>query len=261
MSWEIRQFGKLPKLTQPVFIEGLPGIGNVGKVAVDFIIDKKNAVKLYELSSDTMPHSVFVNEDNLVEMPTIEIYYKKNSKGRDLLLLTGDVQPSDEVSCRQFCRTVLDIAKKFKSKEMITLGGIGLQDAPKKPKVYVTGNQKTIVARYCKGTKASNKIYGVVGPIIGASGLLLGMSPVPAVSLLAETLSHPLYLGIKGAREILKILDAKLDLKLNLKDLDKEIKGLEADIMQKTKELSQISKETALKKLEGKFGKEMTYIG
>ena len=38
--WKIMQFGKIPKLNNPVFIEGLPGIGNVGKVAVDFVIDE-----------------------------------------------------------------------------------------------------------------------------------------------------------------------------------------------------------------------------
>ncbi len=39
MSWKIKQIGKKPKLSKVIFIEGLPGIGNVGKVAVDFIID------------------------------------------------------------------------------------------------------------------------------------------------------------------------------------------------------------------------------
>ena len=41
--WKIMQFGKIPKLDNPVFIEGLPGIGNVGKVAVDFLIDEIKA--------------------------------------------------------------------------------------------------------------------------------------------------------------------------------------------------------------------------
>jgi len=75
-GWKIKQIGEKPKLDKVVFIEGLPGIGNVGKVAVDFIIDTLKAKKLYELFSYTFPHSVFVNEKNLVELPTIEIYYR-----------------------------------------------------------------------------------------------------------------------------------------------------------------------------------------
>ena len=75
--WRIDQTGKAPKLSNPILIEGLPGIGNVGKVAIDFLIDEIKAVKLYEITSYTFPHSVFVNEDNLVELPVIEIFYKQ----------------------------------------------------------------------------------------------------------------------------------------------------------------------------------------
>src|SRR3989339_725374 len=95
--WKIQQFGKIPKLNNPLFIEGLPGIGNVGKVAVDFLIDEIRAKKLYEITSYTFPHSVFVNENNLVDLPIVEVFYKQfNGKRQDLLLLGGDVQPIDE---------------------------------------------------------------------------------------------------------------------------------------------------------------------
>lgn len=265
MSWKITKFGKKPKLKNPVLIEGLPGIGNVGKVTVDFLIDELNAKKIYELFSYTFPHSVFVNDKNLVELPKIELYYKKNKKGNDLLLLSGDVQPIDEVSCYEFTEKLLDILKKFKGSEVITLGGIGQQEVPKKPKIYCTGNSKKIVKKYKKGTKLDNNIHGVVGPIVGVSGLLLGMGEkkdIPGVSLLAETYSHPMYLGVKGARAILKVLKKKLKLPIKLKDLDKEIEDLEKEMMKKTENLSEVSKQTAMKKLKGKLGKEETsYIG
>ena len=76
MSWVIKQIEK-PKIKDAILVEGLPGIGNVGKVAVDFLIDELKAKKIYELFSHTFPHSVFVNEENLVELPTIEIYHAK----------------------------------------------------------------------------------------------------------------------------------------------------------------------------------------
>ena len=265
MSWKIKQFGKKPKLRNPILIEGLPGIGNVGKVTIDFIIDELKAKKIYELFSFTFPHSVFVNEKNLVELPTIEVFYKKMPGKRDLLLLAGDVQPIDEVSCYEFSEKVLDILAGFKGKEIITLGGIGLQAVPKKPKIYCTGNSKKMINDWIKDTAANNKVHGIVGPIVGVSGLLLGLADkrnISAVSFLAETYGHPMYLGIKGAREILKILNSKLNLKINLKDMDKEIKSLEQEMMKKTEELSAVSKNAAIKKLKGKLGKDETsYIG
>ncbi|MEM4268367.1 MAG: PAC2 family protein [Candidatus Woesearchaeota archaeon] len=266
MSWRFESVAKAPILKRPILIEGLPGIGNVGKIAADFIVEKISAKKIYVISSYTLPHSVFVKEDNLIEMPCIEVYYKKygDPKRNDLLFLTGDVQPIDEVSCYEFCDNILDMFERFNGSEVVTLGGIGLQNVPKTPRVYCTGNSKDIVQKYIEGTDATNRIYGVVGPIVGVSGLLLGLAKkrdIKAVSLLAETVGHPMYLGIKGAREILRVLNLKLNLDIDLAEMDKEIKGIESEIIKRTKELNQISKETALKKIEGKFGKDVVYIG
>ena len=261
--WKVMQFGKIPKLNNPVFIEGLPGIGNVGKVAVDFLIDEIKAKKLYEITSYTFPHSVFVNEDNLVELPVVEIFYKQHNGKRDILLLSGDVQPIDEISSYEFSEKVLDIVQKFHGKEVITLGGIGLPDIPKKPKVYCTANTRKIIDRY-KSDLVSNKLYGVVGPIVGVSGLLLGLASrrdIEAISFLAETYGHPMYIGIKGAKEILKVLDKKLNLNIDINKLDREIKDIESEIMKKTEQLSEVTKQIALKKFQKRFGKDVDYIG
>lgn len=260
-KWAVKQFGRKPKLKNPIFIEGLPGIGNVGKVVVDFMVEQLKAKKIYEFHSASFPHSVFVNEENLIDLPKIELYYKKNGK-TDLFFLAGDIQPIDEESCYSFTDNLLDICEEFKVKEIITLGGIGLQNIPKKPKVYCTGNSKEIIKKYKKGTGLDEKLYGVVGPIVGVTGLLLGLSEprkIPAISMLAETFGHPMYLGIKGSREVLKILNKKLNLKINLKDLDKEISTLEEEMLKRTEEISNITKSTALKKMKRKS--ETSYIG
>jgi uncharacterized protein len=263
-TWKIDQIGKIPSLKSPILIEGLPGIGNVGKVAVDFLIDELKAKKLFEITSYTFPHSVFVNEDNLVELPMIDVYYRKfNNKKQDLIFLGGDVQPTDEVSSYEFSEKILNIAKQFKSNEIITLGGIGLAEVPKKPKVYCTGNSKRIVKKY-KNDMVNDHLYGVVGPIVGVSGLLVGMAKrknLDAISFLAETYGHPMYLGIAGAMEILKVLDKKLSLNVNMKRLNEEIKEIESDLMQRTEQISEVSKQTALKKLKSKFGEGADYIG
>jgi uncharacterized protein (TIGR00162 family) len=258
---------KQPKLHNPVLIEGLPGIGNVGKVAADFLIEELGAVKLYDIFSYTFPHSVFVNEDNLVELPTIEMYYKRFGKGNgkhDLLILAGDVQPIDEVSSYSFSDKMLDILEDYNGKSVITLGGIGLAQIPKKPKIYCTGTNKKFISSFKEGTGMDSKLYGIVGPIVGVSGLLLGLAAkrnINAVSLLAETYGHPMYLGVKGAREIIKVLNKKLDLKIKLSKLDKEIEDMEFEMMKKTDDLNQVSKQTALKKIKGKFVKDVNYIG
>src|SRR3989338_2769347 len=236
-TWKIVKTGKMPKIQNPALIEGLPGIGNVGKVAIDFIIEELKADKIYELESNHMPNSVFVNEQNLIELPTISVYHKKADK-RDILLVGGDAQQIDEPSTYDFSETVLDILKSFDGNEIITLGGIGLPTVPKSPKVYCTGTSKEFIEKYAKGTTLNPNLYGIVGPIMGASGILLGLAKrrnINAISFLAETYGHPMYLGIRGAREIVRIINNKFSLGIRISQLDKEIRELEEEAARTTK--------------------------
>lgn len=261
MTWTVTRLGKAPKLKKPILLEGLPGIGNTGKVAVDFLVEELKAEKLFEFTSCSFPHSVFVNEKNLVELPTIALYYKQ-MRGRDLLFLVGDIQPIDEVSCYAFCEMLLELLTELGCEELITLGGIGLQQIPKNPQVFITGASKKYVDEFRKGLGLSTKLYGIVGPIVGVTGVLLGVSPryrIKSVGLLVETFGHPMYLGVKGAKELLAILKKKLGLKINLKKMVEEIEELEKEVMRKTKELSDVGKQNPIKKL--KEGRELSYIG
>ena len=251
-TWNINEVSKV-NLKKPILIEGLPGVGNVGKIAVDFIIDSLKAKKIYEITSYNFPHCVFVNEDNLVELPAIEIFYKK-IKGHDFLFLAGDIQPLDEKSCYEFCDSILDLFQKYEGKEIITLGGIALDRVPKQARIYCTGTNPKVIKRY--QSNIVKNIYGVIGPIIGVSGLLTGLARrrnLDAVSILAETFGHPTYLGVKSAKEILKLLNNKLNFKLDLNVLDKEVGEIEREISEKT---NKIRDKTLIKPK-----KDVSYIG
>lgn len=253
-SWIVKKVVDIKSIKKPILIEGLPGIGNVGKIAIDFIIENKKAKKIYDLFSYDFPHSVFIRDDNLVELPKLEIYHLKH-KNQDLLFLAGDVQPMSERSSYEFCETVLDIFYELDGKEVVTTGGIGLGKVPQKPRVFCTANDKKIIKAFKdKNPKLNDKTYGVVGPLIGATGLLVGMSKKPAIALLAETFAHPMYLGMAGARGILEILNSYFDFKLDLKNIDKEIKEIEGEILNKTKEITEVMNQ---KKKEDKA----SYIG
>lgn len=236
MSWQVIKEikGPIPKLNNPILIEGLPGIGNIGKIAADFIIDELKAEKIYTFFSHSLPHSVFINEMNLVELPAIELYaVKRKGKKQDFLFLVGDVQPNTEESCYSFTERVLELCKELGVKEIITIGGIGLASVPKKPKVYCTGNDSKLVEDFCKNTQVKKELYGFVGPIVGVTGLMIGLSRkkgIPGIALLAETIGHPMYIGLRGAKEVIKILSKKLDFEIQLANLNKEISDIENEI-------------------------------
>lgn len=254
-KWIINRLSNV-KFKEPILIEGLPGMGNVAKITIDFMIESLNAKKIYEISSYGFPNFVFVNEKGLTELPKVEIYHK-NVKGKDFFLVSGDVQPIDEESSYEFCDKILDIFQEYKGKEVVTLGGIGLEELPSSPRVYCSGTDKSAVNKFkTNGVKSAE---GVVGPIVGVSGLLLGLAKTRGLRgavLLVETLGIPTYLGIKESRELLKILNKQFNLGLNMNDLDKEVKVIEKEIKHRLEKF--ISKEE--KKLKVK--KEYTnYIG
>ena len=263
-SWEItKEIKEDLILNHPVLIEGLPGIGNVGKIAVDFLIEELKAKKVCSFFSHKFPPSVFVGEDNLIDMPKIELYYKKfNGKKPDILLLTGDIQPIDEESCYSFCEEIIKIFKHYHCTELITTGGIGLQNIPDKPRVFCTANDKRLFKEYSKKELLVEKeIFGVVGPIIGVSGILLGLGQkrhIKGVALLAETFGHPMYLGIKGAKELLRVINQKMKCNLDLKKMNKEIIEVEKQLLKKNKILTSEHGHPAGAKREDS---EINYIG
>ena len=221
-----------PVLDNPILIEGLPGIGNTGKIAVDFLVEKLKAKKLYNIFSYYLPHSVFVNEENLVELPKIELYYKKSQKGRDILFLVGDTQPVDEPSCYAFCRKVLSIASEYGCKEIITLGGIGLKELNDDPRLYITGTSREIIKKYSTKNVITD-LYGIVGPIVGVTGILVALSRLKGlegVTILGETLAHPMFVGIKTSKTMLSYLSEVIGFRVSLKELDSEIEHLEKEL-------------------------------
>jgi hypothetical protein len=232
-EWEIVEHSS-PKILKPILIEGMPGIGNVGKISMDILIEETKAVLIASFYSKYLPNSVFVNEQNLIDLPKLVLYHKK-IKNQDYLFLTGDVQPVNEHTSYSFSEIIINLLKSYNCKHLVTLGGIGLNSIPNIPKVYITGNNKKFVENVSSNLRKNKlifetKIYGMVGPIIGLSGLLLGIAKknnLDAYCLLSETLGHPVYVGLKGSKAILVILSKYYSIPLNFSKLDKEIKHID----------------------------------
>ncbi|MCK4416265.1 MAG: proteasome assembly chaperone family protein, partial [Thermoplasmatales archaeon] len=172
----VRYIGKKPRLKDPIFIEGLPGIGNVGKLAVEHLIEITKAIKFAELYSKDFPPQVFINADGTVKLVNNEFYYRKSKKKdqRDIILLTGDYQGLSSQGQYELVESILDVIEESGVKQMFTLGGYGLGHEIKEPKVLFATTHKHLVKTIKK--------YGAVfkknepgGGIIGASGLLLGL--------------------------------------------------------------------------------------
>ncbi len=262
MTFEIvEHFKKLPKTEKPILIEGLPGIGSVGKIAVDFMIDELEPTLLYTIYSNSFPNLVFISENNLVEMPAIKIHLHKK-KGGDILLMSGDIQPVDERSSYEFAYQMVDLMKKLGCKEIVTLGGIGRPGPVKDPKVYITATDQKTLKKY-ESKKVNSKIGGVVSNIFGATGLLLGAAQVKGLqgaAFLVDTFGHPLHLGISEAKSLVDVLNGAFKLDIDLKKLDKDIKNSNAQ-MSAFKTSEKRKSLAMMKKQMSEFGSDTSYIG
>jgi len=218
------------KPKNPILIEGLPGIGNVSRIAADYLIGSLKAKKFMELYSDCFPNSVLIDDSSRIELPKLEFYYKKTGK-KQVVIMIGDVQPVNEKDSYALCSEIIKIAKKMKTKEIITLGGIGLSKSSKEPDVHGAVTDKKYAQIFKKyGVKFDgNKVVGI---IVGAAGLILALGElegIKGIALLAETLAHPDALGIHASRSLIKVLVKYLNLKVNIKELDSEIKKMESN--------------------------------
>ncbi len=249
----VRYIDKKPKLKKPILIEGLPGIGNVGKLAVEHLIDTINAKKFAELHCKDFPPQVFINPDGTIELVNNEFYYykAKNKKQRDMILITGDYQGLSSQGQYELVEKILDISEEFDIQELFTLGGYGLGHDIQKPKVLCATTDKSLV-KEMKKHGAVFKKNEPGGGIVGASGLLLGLGKIRGLKGTCFMGETPGYLvDPKSAKAVLKILAKITNIKVDLSALEEKAKEIE-HIAHQLKEMENISKEKT---------EELKYIG
>ena len=70
----IKEFAKI-ELNNPVLIEGLPGLGLVGKIATRYLIKQMKAEKFAYLYSPHFPYFVLVNKKGNVRLLRGTFYF------------------------------------------------------------------------------------------------------------------------------------------------------------------------------------------
>ncbi len=228
---------KKVKLNKPVMIEGLPGVGNVGKLVAEHIIQELGAEKIVEIYSWHFPPQVLVNDDGTVSLSKNEVYAWK-SKNLDLLIVSGDQQSVTNEGHYIITETLLDIAQQYGVSRIYTLGGYGIGQLVEKQMVLGAVNDAELVEEMKKyGVEFREEEPG--GSIVGASGLLLGLGEqrgIPAVCLLGLTSGY--LVDPKSAQAVLKILGRALNLEIPMQALEDRAEEMEK-VVERLKEMEQ----------------------
>jgi len=234
------------ELRNPVLIEGLPGVGNVGKLAADYLREQLKAKPLATIYSKFFPPQVYVNEDGIIRLVSNDLHYWKapSSASRDILVLGGDYQGISPEGQYEITQRVLDYCHGLGVREVFTLAGFAQGRVVDDPRVLGAATKPEQVEAMKKfGVVFSRNDPG--GGLIGASGLFLGLGRLfgmEGVCLMGETSGY--FVDPRSAQAVLKVLAKILEVDIDFTAL--EAKAHEIDrIAQKIHEAEARSTEGA----------------
>ena len=223
-----------PVMDEPIFIEGLSGLGNVGMIAASHLIRSIGAKKLADVYSPYfirpgIPIPGIMYTDGVAELPKDEIYYDLE---QNLIIILGFYQGSTPNSYFRLANSILDFCDDFGVKQIFTLGGYGTGQYHEAPAVHGVATTHELVERLKKYDVLVES--GQKGPITGISGLLLGVGKergFEGICLLGETYGE--FPDPKSAKAVLTTLCRIIGVDEDTGELDKEIELLEDEIQKR----------------------------
>jgi len=250
-----------PKLKNATVLVGLPGIGHIGRIAVDYMVHQLKAKKFAELYSPYFFPFVIVHEDKIHQLRN-EFFYWKNPKGNDLILLIGDSQTYDPKGHYEISGKVIDFVKGLGAKKLITIGGFStgrVVQAPEKPKVFGVVSEDGQSQELAKNG-VDLKVSGQIGTIVGAAGLMVGighMRGLETYTLLGETSGFPIVTDPTSAEAVLEVLQKVLGIKIDLSKLKEKVEEMHEFI----KKISELQNQAMEQMQKPKKPEDLKYIG
>jgi uncharacterized protein (TIGR00162 family) len=243
------------ELRNPILVVGLPGVGLVGKLVAEHLVDELQAEKIIEVYSPHFPPQVLVNKDCTVRPVSNTIYHGKANE-TDILFLVGDHQSTTSHGHYELCSLYLDVAEELKVPRIYTLGGYPTGKLTYEETVLGVANSTDLIEEIKK--------YGVEfresepsGGIVGASGLLVAFSRMRGIDAACLMGMTPGYLmDPKSAQSLLKVLCSIFGIEVNMDALKKKAEEME-NILEKLREKEEQQHFPEVKPTE----EDLRYIG
>jgi len=211
-----------PKVIDGTLIQGLPGLGFVGKIAVDYVIEILKLPKFAELYSDYLlladgRAGVYVDLKGILDLPRYEFYLFKE---KNIIFLAGNTQP---VSWAQYeiAEKVIKYVRELGVSRIITLGGT-VTPSRKKEVYTATTNEKLMDMLRKYDVKKS-----IGGAITGAAGIMLGISKLynmDGFTLLGNV--GKIYPDVEAAKAVLTVISKMYEFKIDFSKMDKIIEDI-----------------------------------
>ena len=198
-------------------LEAVPGVGNVGKIVVDSLVDKHPSRTIgWILHPDFPPHST-LDSNGLVSPPRININSILLPDGRTVVAVGGPLQPMTAAGQHEVSEAILEMASESDTPQLLVLAGLAAGTDNREIHVICADAE---VRRNLEANDIPVSREHPEAGMIGIAGLLISLSPlygVPAVGLVAETMGAST--DVLAADRLASWIEAGLDIPLGL-DLD-----------------------------------------
>jgi uncharacterized protein len=211
----------LPKLKKPNMIAALPDMGNVAGIGVDFLVKNLKAKLFAEIPAFWPPAVSYEKGMIKYNQSSYKFHYCKKE---NLVIFSGEFNPSDPRRLYELCYEVVNMAKKLNVKTLYSIGSALRPPNPVKPKLFGVASSIDLVNLL---KKQKIELLNGKGQITGFNGLVLGIAKeknLDSICILME-IDNPNIIQPKAAQVILVKLLELLKIKpLDMKDLDEEEK-------------------------------------
>lgn len=212
---------ELPKLDNPNMVAALPDMGNVAGIGMDFLVKKLKAKLFAELYAYWPPAVSYDAGLIKYEQSSYKFHY---SQKENLVIFSGEFNPSDPRRLYEICYEVVDMAKKLKVATLFSIGAALRQPDPAEPKIFGATTSTTLLTKL---KKQKMSLLDGKGQITGFNGLILGIAQeknLDSICILGE-IDNPNVVQPKTAKMILSSLLEFLQITpFDMKELEEEEK-------------------------------------
>ncbi len=213
-------------------IEGFPGFGLIGTIAIEFLMDHLDTEKIGTIEMDEVPAMIAIHQNKVIE--PVSLHYNKAYN----MVLVHAINIGKNTGWK-LSEMIEQLAEELSAKEVVSLEGVGSPNPGNKIFYYSTQN-----GAYTK------KLSAIASPlsegiVVGVTGALLAKNlKVPIIAFFAEAQSG--LPDSRAAAEIIKALDAYSGLKIDPKPLLQQAKMFEEKlkgIVQKSGKAEELQEE------------------